>query len=371
MSNKTRLNFIDAMKGIAILMVAFFHILLPSEFKNVINHLMGPCLIMFFCLSGYFFTPGKKSYMENLKNKAKGLMIPFLKYSVAFWGIGTAYHMVADKMSFMEALCCLRNFFGGCIWNRVIQDHFNWDYHHLGKLYMFLADFWFLLALMVAFVVFLAIADWALKTKARSIGTMAGLIAVEATLLHFAVNLPYNLQNTPFYVMLLLLGSFLRKVQAFGYIEKKFNAAADWAFGILMLAIGTVWTMFLEPLENLFRGSFGEHQVANMLLSTGCAIVFILGIGTLMRRIELSGLNIKALSYIGEHSLHIYIYHMFFAFFVSKLTNIALASSFGEDNLPTTKDHLLALVLALICIGLSLGIEWISRKIKTEFIGKK
>lgn len=370
MSATKRLQFVDAMKGLAILCIVLYHLLLPSGFKSKFDLFVGPFLLMFFCLSGYFYSPGKRTYGQSLVTRLKGLMIPFVIYSVIFWVIGTIYHMIANQLTMFEALCCLRNFFGGCIWNRTIQNAFNWDYHHLGSLYMFLADFWFLLALMFAFILFLAFADWALKSHVKTLITIAVLIGVEAVLLHFNVVLPYNIQNTPYFAMLLLLGAYMRKADLFALCEKKFNVLVNWIVGAVLLIGGIVWALQLESLGNLFRGTFGENQVLSMLAATGSSVLFILGLGILLRRVELTGIKLTPLSYLGEHSLHIFIYHTFFAFFISKFTGILLQSDF-KDAVPTAGNHALSVLLIVLCIALPLGIELVQRKITMKIKAKK
>lgn len=366
MSAKVRLSFVDGMKGIAIFCIVMFHILLPSDFKTVLTKLIGLFLLMFFCLSGYFYSAGKRTYGQNAMSRFKGLMIPFFKYSFAFWCIGTVYHLAAGDINILDGLCCLRNFYGGCIWNTVIQDIFAWDYHHLGKLYMFLADFWYLLATMFAFLFFLMFADKALESNGKSIGTMLVLIAAEAALIHFEIVLPYNIQNTPYYAMLLLMGAYLHKIDLFAYFEKKGSVIIECIIGTAALLISVVLGLQSEPLDNLFRGYFGEEPIQNMLVVTAAAFFLICGLGILMRRLELSGVKMKALSYMGEHSLHIFIYHMFFAYFISQFTGIALSSAFKGENLPTAGDHVLSVIMIVICILLPLGLERLSKKLKAN-----
>ena len=63
-------------KGIAVI-CAFYHIIAPSIFKNVIVGFAFPALFAFFALSGYFYAPRRRSLKENIINEIKSLMIPF------------------------------------------------------------------------------------------------------------------------------------------------------------------------------------------------------------------------------------------------------------------------------------------------------
>ena len=84
-----RLNFADMMKGVTILVIVIYHILAPCGFKTFIDHILASALVVFFFYSGYFYKPGAKPFLENLKSRAKALLIPFFKYSLFFWLVGS------------------------------------------------------------------------------------------------------------------------------------------------------------------------------------------------------------------------------------------------------------------------------------------
>ena len=121
MNTQKRLNYVDMVKGIAVVWIVIFHLIVPGTIKNAVTHLADSMLLAFFFYSGYFHKPGKRSIGENIRIRAKATLIPFFKYSVFFWVIGSAWLLYTKNETVTEALCCLRNFFAGCIWNRVIQ----------------------------------------------------------------------------------------------------------------------------------------------------------------------------------------------------------------------------------------------------------
>ena len=114
-------------------------------------------LLVFFFYSGYFYKPGKKAITKSIANRSKALAVPFFKYSLVFWGIGSIYLVLTKNETVKEAFACLCNFYIGCIWNRVIQDWFHLEYYSLEKRYFYLADFWFLIALFSVESVFLLV----------------------------------------------------------------------------------------------------------------------------------------------------------------------------------------------------------------------
>ena len=357
---KKRLQFADMMKGRAILGVLFYHLTAPCGFKYVLEHITENFLIVFFFFSGYFYKVGKRSLGQSIGTRFKATMFPFVKYSLIFWVIGSAYLLIAGLETIIDALCCLRNFYGGCIWNRVIQNWFGWEYHSLGKRYMFLADFWFLLALLLASVLFFVLAEFVLPSKWKTLTASVVLFAVTGVLRAFAVSLPYNLQLVPFWTAFLLLESLAQYNSAFEL--KWMSGAKGWISSVIALAAGVAIAMLKEPSVNLFRGNFAEGEVVSMLLTIASSLLFIWGLGNICRLAETSGIRVKELSWLGSHSLLIYLFHMFFAWIICIITGFSL--SFEET---VTFDVVLkSLLLGVVCLGLCILLNIIVDKIKAK-----
>ena len=359
-NDKRRLQYVDMMKGLAILAVVFFHLTAPCGFKSVLEHITECFVIGFFFLSGYFYKVGKRTIGENIRIRFKGTMVPFIKYSLIFWAAGSAYLLTAGLETILDALCCLRNFYAGCIWNRVIQDWFQWDYHSLGKRYMFLADFWFLLALFLASVLFFLLAKFVLPSRWKTLTATVVLFAVTGVLRAFAVSLPYNLQIVPFWAAFMLLGSLANHTGAFEL--KLISGAKGWIISLIALAAGVAIALSKEPISTIFRGSFPEDEVVSMLLTIACSLLFIWGLGNICRLIETSGIRVKELSWLGSHSMLIYLFHMFFAWIICIVTGFSL--QFEETV--TTGILLQSLLLGIVCLALCILLNIIVDKIKAK-----
>ncbi|MBQ3425431.1 MAG: acyltransferase family protein [Clostridia bacterium] len=346
MESSKRLNYVDMVKGIAVLWVVFYHLLAPCAFKSVLDHLCDAILLSFFFYSGYFYRPGRRAFGENVKSRARALLVPFFKYSLFFWAVGSIQLVISGSETIPEALFCLRNFYVGCIWNRVIQGWFNLQYYKLGSRYFYLADFWFLLALFFASIPFFLIADRVLSSRKKTIGTALALLAVTGAFRHFVVSLPYNLQLIPFWTAIMLLGALTGQEALF---EKPvFNGAKGWMLSPLLLAAGAASSMFKAPCLNLFRGSFGEPEVANMLLCVLSSLLFIPGLTGLCAQVERAGGRTKELCWLGSHSLLIYIYHMFLAWILCQITGFSITYE-APGSVGVMAGSVL---LALACIAL-------------------
>ena len=91
-----RFNEIDIVKGIAMLTVLWHHsfILYPIYMLDIpwCQHAMAIngtfFMNVFFLVSGYLFAfSRKRSFVENLKGKAKRLLVPYLSFSAATLGM--------------------------------------------------------------------------------------------------------------------------------------------------------------------------------------------------------------------------------------------------------------------------------------------
>jgi fucose 4-O-acetylase-like acetyltransferase len=348
MSNEVkRTQFVDMMKGLAILLVVVYHLLGPCGVKTAVSHFVDIAMVIFFLFSGYFHRTGKRSIGENLKSRAKGLLIPFFKYSLFFWAVGSVY-LVASGTPVEEAFYCLRNFFGGCIWDRTIQNWFGWEYYSLGKRYLFLADFWFLLVMMLASILFFLIVDHVIKSKGKTLFAAAVLFAVTGVLRGFGISLPYTIQMVPFWTAFMLLGAFAGQYRLFE--NESLTGAKEMVLSVLSLAGGVVISILKAPNPDLFRGTFAENEVISMLLCILASLLFIWGLGTVFKRLEKSGARVSELAWLGSHSLLIYLYHMFFAWIISIITGFSLRYPEEADGAFIFKTVLLMAVCLLLCI---------------------
>ena len=316
-TQKERLQYVDALKGIGILWIVFYHLTAAGSFKTyVLNPLMELFLVLFFFFSGYFYRPNKAPIGENIGKRAVSLLVPFVVYALLFWGIGTIYLVATSQAPFMEALGCLRNFFVGAIWNRDIQGWFHWEYYSLGKRYFYLADFWFLLAMFFASVIFFLIIDKILKKAPIALGACVVLFALTGVCVGLKFTLPYNLHVVPYWTAFMILGALVgnRKLIELPSLQR----GAKYAIGGTMLVASIAIALLKAPALNQFRGSFGsDNEVVSMLLCIATAVPFLGGIGMLFQQLEQDGVRFNEAAWVGTHSLTYYLFHMFYAWLIS------------------------------------------------------
>ena len=356
-----RLNYVDMVKGFATLIVVVYHLIAPGLLQNLATRLIDAALIIFFFYSGYFYRPGKRTYLENLKTRASSLLGPFFRYSTIFWIIGSAYLLLTDGETLIDALCCLRNFHAGCIWNRVIQGWFGWEYHSLGKRYYYLADFWFLQSMFIAGIVFFFLADRVLEDVKKVITAIVSLLVLTGLCLTFGISLPFNIQIVPFWAAIMLAGAYFGKVKIHEKIKSK--GFLKWLLYALVLLCGIAVSCWKEPSTNIFRGTFGEQEVLSMILCIGSSSLLIFGLSGLCRTYEEAGYRTDEIAWLGSHSLNIYLCHVFFAWLISVFTGFSIMN-YGDSS--TVAEKLFSVLLFVADMALCIGVEIFEQKLKEK-----
>ena len=363
MEEKKRVQFIDMVKGLTILSVAIYHIIAPGMFRTFFAGTIGSMFFSFFFFSGYFYSPGKHPIGESLKSRTKSLLGPFFSYSIGFWIVGSIILIAQGAETFLDAVCCLRNFYAGSIWNRTIQDLFSWDYHSLGKNYPFLADFWFLPALFFASIVFILLIEKVATTLPKQIASIVLLLLITGILRAFTISLPYNLQIVPFYASFLILGYICRKQAVFD----KFSGAKAWIIGILISVLTLGFSAYFGYGTNLFRGTFEEPEPLIMVFEFALGTACILGLSVLCKQFEDTGINVDSLAYLGSHSIYLYMYHVFIAWIICRFTGFSMRYDPETMTVDTFEKSLL---LAIVSIAISIAISVMNYKGMFNFLKK-
>lgn len=112
-----RIEYIDASKGLCILLVVAMHLGIPEIFPGAYN-MMVPC---FFFLSGFFYST-KDGLMKIVKKRIKTLLIPFtfwyiLSYAIFYLG-KLIYPDISNMTEATGILDCFtqKGYFNGPLW---------------------------------------------------------------------------------------------------------------------------------------------------------------------------------------------------------------------------------------------------------------
>ena len=202
--------------------------------------------------------------------------------------------------------------------------------------------------MMFASILFLVIVDFVVKSKWKTLVAALALFTVTGILRGFAIDLPYNLQLVPFWTAFMLLGAFAGNSGLFE--SKRLTGAKEWILALLSLAAGVAISLVRPESSNLFRGSFPENEVVNMLFCIAASLLGIWGLAVICKKTETAGVRVKELAWLGSHSLLIYIYHMFFVWIISVITGFSVFYPEDPDPGMIAKSVLLSVVSLTLCI---------------------
>lgn len=354
---KQRVKYVDMVKGLAILSIAMYHIVAPGVLKSIFAGMSCVLFFAFFFYSGYFYKVGKTGIKDGIVARAKSLLVPFFTYSISFWLVGSVVLIIRAEETIMDALCCLRNFFAGSIWNRVIQDWFGWEYHSLGKNYPFLADFWFLPAMFIASILFIILVEKVSRSLIPQIITVVVLLASTGVLRFFEISLPYNLQLIPYWTAIILLGQIGRTVKIFD----KLSGAAAWITGIAASVIPIGIAAYFSLGAKMFRGEFDKPEPLMMIAVFLLGFIETYGVSLVCKQLEDSGVKVDKFAYLGSHSIYLYMYHVFVAWIICMITGFSMRY---DPKTVTGEQLAISILLTAVSISISILISICADKIK-------
>ena len=205
-ANRIRLQWLDIAKGITIILMVMGHSVIPSVLSRFIFAFHMP---LFFIASG--ITTSYSSFKDFLKKKSRGLLLPFLLYSLF--------------VLFLDAF----------LLHIPLEEHLvNWcELGWLGK------ALWFVPVLYLSLFV-----CWGIKQLPNKwIGCVIILIllVLGVVLNHLGLWLPWNLATVPYASFLILLGSWAKPYcNHINILYKK------WYVYVLLLAVTLLVSHFFR-----------------------------------------------------------------------------------------------------------------------------
>lgn len=353
----------DIAKGLGVLTVVFYHIIVPGQAKTVLGVISNILMAMFFLASGYFYKPGKLSAGENIRKRFHAVMVPFLRYSLVLGLLGSVYYLLTHQVSVTDVLCLFRNFYAGSIWNRSIMNFFGWDYHALGTYFMYLASYWFLVQMFTAGIIFYLLADRCLASGRFLAVCSVLLLAVPAVCEQTGTELPYNLDSSCFFTVFMLAGACLGQKKYFE--DLNFRDVRSW----IVFAVSTAAAVFLSVRYGAgfvpYRAIFGNMGAVSVLIMSAACASFTCSYLFLCRFVESIGVKLPVLTYFGRNSLYLYMMHMFFAWALSQMIGFNLKYS-ADTELP---QGALWISLGLIASAVALSAGYI--RLRNHLLTKK
>lgn len=369
----------DIAKGLCIISVMLSHtIALPSLANKIVYSIFGFALSYFFIISGYNYHGKNCSYGKIVWKRFKQLFIPFfyvlLGSIIIFGSIGILAFSVSLKDVGINAL---QSFCG----------EFNLSNFGLSVTKnVFFIPSWFIWYMFTGYVVFYAIADWALNNTKRTIFTIVGLVGIsfiicllsslilkENAFIIFGIPFVAPIICSPFIAAQILLGALLGKYKVFSIGKER-----KWFLIIscLIAAAITITFGFFFPMVAGVAGGFlfgiipcaVNFGIWEALLAFVLGFLFTYYFLQFCRLIEKVPVLSSALTFVGQHSLELYLIHFSISLLFKNLFKCDTTAVLPIT--PQSSNVYVLLITLTISIGAVYLFTLIKNKIKNSKINK-
>lgn len=322
MAGHQRIEWLDGMKGIGILIVMLSHFCsLPLIYK-------AGYMPLFFFAAGFTYKPSF-SYLDTIKKKGKRLLTPWLVYGLLIYIVELSYSLVSHTFSMPHSL---KNLVG----QLYMRSAFYWPYNNIlhGSLLTTNSPMWFLCTLFCVFVYMTSY-----ERCHRKWLFVSGLILLAFLTFHLPIQFPWGMELALVGTLIMLVAIRFKK----NIIDRNREKIT------IMFVFVTICYCFLTyyngPVDML-RRSYGLHGYFSVLIFFVQGILYSLTILSMCRLIEKT-LMLKALAYVGRNSMRLLCIHIF----IVEYTQILL-----KKTIPSSEDwseYLMAGVYVMYVIGIN------------------
>lgn len=284
-----RVQWIDAVKGVGILLVILAHI---SPISNkVFWYLTYGFMPIFFVMAG-FTSKSVCGYSEAIKKKAKRLLVPYFVYGLL---LIVASSLLFGNTNMTQALL-------GLAYGRYsLFPEGAENVVPLLKGCLDVCPFWFLPCMFLAYLLLIIYDN--LGGQRYIFVSMAVVLTLLSV--YKPILLPWSIDTCFMAFLFILTGRFL---------SKKINKNKGKYDLSLLIICGIVYLLLCKsnPHVNFCIGKFGEHQILSVFLFFALGLAEPLALAFLFRLIEKTKLS-SMFAYLGRHSLRLMCIHVFIA----------------------------------------------------------
>ena len=309
-----RLSSIDVLKGIAIIGIVLVHTVIRrgegvgSETPLFLQALYL-LLMVFFIISGYFYRPGK-GFRYNMSKRVKQLAIAILICAIVLPAITMVWlaifgQLPADPLNdyllaFLRAVGCYDNFVpstepmycaisGSCI------------------------GYYYLLAMLVAFIIFYALADRVMDSFWNVLAVVIALLVITCLMVEFdCVRLPFYIHLGPLAAAFMFFGASLARFDFVGKVESfEWRSLRYWLPLIVCTAVFVPLLIFFHPgtqFDQFIFGGLGGPSVYVYFVQASLMFCIVIYVTKLISFIPAVGGLFRI---YGEHTLGILLLHGF------------------------------------------------------------
>ena len=349
----------DIAKGIAILLVITFHtITLHKSIYILLSGLFGFVLPFFFFMAGYNHRPGRYTYRQVIRRRARQILLPSLLYFLVISVVGGAYYVLSGQLSIASvAETSLLQFLSRPLGTMLGLK----AAHGMNNCLMM---FWFIQMLFTASLIFYAVADHALSSGSRMISVTIGLIVVTMIFARFNLRLPFYLSGAPAVASIMLLGAF------FGQQELLTNRRQSRR--IILINALVAYAAFIVPAATFRTGFLLGGAVWGSSYDTGrewtvilCVLFAVAGSYPFVHFCRLlihTGPLAKGLCWCGNHSMQLLFLHNVVQLLICAALGIEPFRDFISSEINDFRTLGVLALEVLVCVLLILAMEKLKKR---------
>lgn len=352
----------DIAKGICIFLVIGCHTLpLTVRADQIIRALLGFAMPFFFFISGYNYRPGRGTYGQLVKKRAKLILKTAFIFSLVI-SVGFTIGVLIARGT-ENCLQMVKAFLGFWISEPIASKL---GLHSVGSFVGMERVFepnWFLIYMFSAYVVFLAVADYALKSSKRFFSVSALLVIVSSAFDYFGILLPWGFHDAPAIAALMLAGSMAYQHNLFTEPAptSKWNIINSLVAAAITIVFGLAFPRACQIT--------GSGKMASVIGTMEIPLTVIYGFISAFYLINLSRIIAKIpyvskfFAWFGVNSMTILLIHLL-CMGAGKLI-VGAPLNMTLDKMATTWTDVAGFIVTLILVSLVLIlIEKISKKKK-------
>lgn len=282
----SRIVWLDALKGIGILLVIVSHSNCQLPF---VNFFTAGYIQLFFIAAGFTYRPSLNS-ISFCRKKAIRLLLPYFTYGL----VTLLFFALMGGQNFLKGICGLLY---GCY---SLQAYPNCDFRILP---IGAQPLWFLPAMFSAYMV-LCVKEWIAKEKRLFFFIL--ILVIQLGLSCQTYLLPWSLDIAIFFALCILFGALFKE---YFFFEKRKGI-----FFVVLLIYGLL--ICINKSINLSIREFGSFRYISLILSYIIGVVYTFILSYICRQFE-KNIFIGILAKIGNCSMRLMCIHYPIMIFVS------------------------------------------------------
>lgn len=308
-----RLDWIDCLKGLGIILVVWGHLNLPRAVEIIIYSFHMP---LFFFISGYLFKNGNRSYSDYVRKKLKSILVPYLFFASISLPFGLAINYIISAGTNIGLMNTVLNFF-------FLDGSVGWN-----------SPLWFLISLFFIEVIYFKLDG----LKINKWFIFVPIVILGYLLADTGAKYPLGLHILPNGILFFHFGNISRNKD----IVAKMNQKMIFTLGGLLLT-NIVFSIMLNQRVSLYHNDLGNYIY--FYLSAIAGVLFLV---MTMSKMPV----IKVLKYLGDNTLLILASHYFILYGYRVIDKLMFESTLLSESL--IKSILLTFTTLFLCYLLSI-----------------